>query len=371
MRNATFQLVLWISSVLLLLPEPVGGQDVTVTDSLPQCDECLTVERMFELRGLPDSISIGTFPKVINSGSHFFLISRAGSKGRILLFSRQGKFLKDLAHTQAAPAGIGRFWYIGRSRGDSVLVGEMGRRLHVISEEGVWGRTILMETPGQSVAQFPDGVLVVSGQVPTRSEIGRPLHLMGPSGDRRGALGSQMAIFPHRQMAGARIIALASDSSVFATRPDHFSLEEWSKNGTLIRTLHREADWFPPPDDQLPRPNPSEKPPDPAIADMIVDREDLWIVALVPPLDWKAYPRRSSTGKVVVTPEYMNRQFDTRIEVIDLRTGTLTALAHFDECVQGFTAPGEVYTVREDAEGRVHVGIWTIALRMPPPRSGP
>jgi hypothetical protein len=240
----------------------------------------------------------------------------------------------------------------------------MGNRLHFFSGDGTFGRTLSLDRMGTTAVHFPDGDLMVNSSVMTRAGIGLPLQVFSSNGKKKAAFGDENRVLPWRPTSRMRVIAAATDSSVWAAQPDLYVLHEWSKTGSRLRTLRREVEWFPEPSMGRERPNPAFQVPAPAVSAFLQDGHLLWVALQVADAEWAPIKQEGGRYSAPATPETLNRIWDTVIEVIDLRDGSLFAWARIDALVRGFTAPGEAYALREDSTGMLFIDLWTLSLEV-------
>lgn len=104
--------------------------------------------------------------------------------------------------------------------------------------------------------------------------------------------------------------------------PKGITLEEWSAEGVLLRTVTPELDWFP---DELSPPEPGKRPP-PRIAIHEDGRGFLLVSSVVPNEDWRWLedPVERSNDAL----EY--EMFDFRYDLVDVESGRVVASGIMD-----------------------------------------
>jgi hypothetical protein len=344
------------------------SQEIVVSGPVPKCEDCLKPMLTTVLGDSGDSLSLGGLPRVLRGSNRYFAIAGENQPSTILLYSYQGDLQANLGRKGEGPGEVRRVWSLSPGQGDSVLVGEMGNRLHFFSGDGNFGRTLSLYPMGTQAVQFPGGDLMVNASVMTRAGIGLPLQVFSSDGEKKAAFGDDNPVLPWRPASRMRVIAAATDSSAWAVQPDLYVLQEWSKTGSRLRTVRREVEWFPEPSVREERPNPAFQRPAPAVSALLQDGNFLWVALQVADAEWVPIRQEGLGNAAPATPETLNRIWDTVIEVIDLRDGSLFAWARIDAFVRGFTAPGEVYTLREDSAGMLFIDLWTLSLEVRNPK---
>ena len=360
MRSAVFRA--FSLTCAILSPGGVYAQEILVTGVTPKCPECLRPQRTAVLGDRQDSLSLGGFPRVVRVSDQYFAISGLNQPSTILVYSSDGRLQRNIGRSGEGPGEVTGVWTVSRGQADSVLVGEMGGRLHTFAGDGSFGRTLNLQRMATRTIQFPDGDWLVSAQIPTRSGIGVPLNLFSPTGERKGVVGNEQRVLPWRPGSRTRTVALASDSSFWVAGQDHYVIEEWSKAGTLLRTIRRRVDWFPRPREDRPWPNPAVERPDPGVIDFQQDGHLLWVLIVVADEEWAPLEPERPGGPIPATPETNNQLWDTVFEVIDLRDGSLFASTKMRERAGSFSGPGETYTFREGQDGMLYIDVWTLSL---------
>jgi hypothetical protein len=148
----------------------------------------------------------------------------------------------------------------------------------------------------------------------------------------------------------------AHGNNLWLEHRNQYKLEQWSVEGKLVRTLVRNAEWFPPwPINQEVWGQPDIKDP-PMIGRICTDSAGrIWTVTRVARLDWKARPR---TDPHAVNPP----GYDTYIEVIDGMKGTLLASERMHRFIGGCFSNDLVTELREDENGDVWMDVFRLVL---------
>lgn len=330
--------------------------EVRIVDSEPVFPDCLSLRPKVTLGDVEDSISLGGLPKVLRTAFGYFAVSFVDHPSNILLYGSDGNLLRDLGRYGSGPGEVRLVRYLAHARGDSVIVAEEGSRVHLFSGEGHFGRTVNVRTTGKTAVQFPDGSLVVGGQVLQRSTAGIPVHFFNASGDYVRSFGGDVSYRRDQPLSDESRLALASDTSVWLVRPDTYRLEEWSRTGNLLRAVSRSIDWFPPLGGRSFETGYGPRPPDPYITAVYVEEGLLWVVSAVPDPD-RVPPRVSAPE---VTPFFLGQTYDSVVEVLDPNAGRLLARLRTGLYLAGSPAPREVHTIREDSIGMRYLDIWEL-----------
>jgi hypothetical protein len=349
-----------LSVMVLLAPiltlGSVTAQEIGVDGEDQSCSGCLTVSRVAVLGNVEDEISVAGPARVVSRGSRFFVIEQF--KPNVLVYDSTGGFERDVGRQGQGPGELRGAMYIGPGRGDSVLVGEVGNRIHLFSGSGDFGRTVTVRNAGRRGFQFPNGDLLVSGSgsAGRGSDSGDPVRLFSSEGSRESRLGTG---FDTRNPSPTPAqIAPASDTTFWMAWPDNYRVEERTKTDNPLRIVTRSVDWFPPYDAETYQSDASESPPSPAIVGIQYDSDYLWVAISVADEDWRPSDRGAMSWNRI------NEQWDTVIEVLNLETGSLVDNIRMDGFVRGFSGDRQVYTLREDDLGMLYVDVWSLEIRV-------
>lgn len=238
--------------------------------------------------------------------------------------------------------------------GDSVYVFDSRQsRFNVWTPAGTFGRVGRLPGFPHEAFVLPDGRLLLQAWIRTPAHAGLPLHLLDREGEIVLSFGSEKGAFrPGNPLQRFRAVALTDDRAVWSGRYDRYELERWSLNGELQKRLVRDVHWFPPRDGEA-------TPPQPTLRALTYDSAGLlWVLINVPDPNWDGTVPADRGPSI----ERDHRMFDTVIEVIDVRTGTLVLSRRHPLAFFRFIAPGLVPIGRERADGSRYIEIWTVDM---------
>lgn len=151
-----------------------------------------------------------------------------------------------------------------------------------------------------------------------------------------------------------RRIALGAQGLLWALGNFRYEIELWRQDGSLVRTLVRDAPWFGRPTVQS---SPS------TIRSIVMGMAEtegvLWTSTFVP----KDPGRRNRDERI--TNALSNDMYDTVIEAIDVSTGDLLATRRISGAMRGFFENSLVVSSTEDDQGVPYLHIWNVALVRP------
>jgi hypothetical protein len=169
--------------------------------------------------------------------------------------------------------------------------------------------------------------------------------------DSLGAIRKKFGQLRPLNPAGARpeeyesLIASAGGERFWAASPYRYEFEEWSTDGTLIRTIRREADWFP---DRVSVDEIDDEAPKPFLVRIRMSKSGLlWAVTKVADRNWSRPPVRGEDTSPWDRVDFM-------VEVIDTRSGVLVASFRADqpiEALAGFLDDEHAYRITESEYG--------------------
>jgi hypothetical protein len=347
-------LALWVAVawiVSLSLPSVSYGQepaDLCTT-------HCIRATEIAYLGALDDPASASVMPDVRWIGDRWWVID-VMLPHSILQYDRTGKWLGEIGRRGEGP---GEFLWVRSANpwaGDSALVSEEKRRVHVVAPDGT-SRWLGQFGTGEGLTRLSNGRMLAPGAVGTPEAAGYPLQLYAPDGTHLKSFGIEQPRLARSHRVGILRLLSVIDGGFWAAQPDRYRLERWSNDGELVESLEVEHAWFPPRSADVPgwdhaRPSPSIN----AIHD---DGEHVWVLLWVADPGWQLPP-----PGVVRQPSA--RSFadlrDGLIEVISKATGDVVARTRLDEPPFGFADDLTAYSVREQESGLVQVVIWSLTL---------
>jgi hypothetical protein len=345
------------------LSESAEGQAV-----LEDCrSACALEHRQVALLGTPEGPGVVAEPSMltVRSDGVFVLVDRTDPR-RVKFFAHDGSYLRSFGREGQGPGEFRTINALAVLPGDSVEIYDLGNgRFTLVGPDFALGR---ISPPVGLMAPFigraPDGSRVVNALSPYPDRLGYPLHWLGPDLGHETSLGADFSPGSRVDLeAWRRPMAEPTSRSVWVAHQPRYRLEEWDRNGELLRVLERHVTWFVPwegtavwEEDGRPRPY---------LAEVHRDVQGrLWTLVRLPGERWEEGlgPGREFGGRVLgstVTDRHV--LWDTRIEVIDPESGIVLRSQHFDLSFHGFTNDGRVYAMVEVDGGRdVRIAVWEL-----------
>jgi len=346
---------------------PLGAQDSrqVVPDSVT-CATCsLDVSAVVELGDIDGPGIVGEQVRIVRSEDGDYYVSSPAQEGRLLRFSSTGVFQDALGQTGEGPGEY--IWpVLMRKSADTLGILDIrGLRLTTISgsEVATWRLPFIID----SWDILPDGRHVYNGLSFEPERIGHPLHVYDEVSRKVarsfGDQGVRVDRNPRSQTALRRRVAVASDGNIWAAHATRYRIDKWSPDGDYIARIERAATWFHPWEESPGSPH--EVRPFPAIAG-IRDWGDglLMVVLRVADDEWRPMrPARIVQDHEVISATQKEQLFDTVIEVLDTRAGTVVARTRVDERMTTLVGRNEVASYAEHGEwGEPKYVVWSIVL---------
>jgi hypothetical protein len=355
-----------VQSALLILAFATGeGQQKVIVVDRPTCTQCaIELAPVATIGSRADSFSFvlegGSFEQ--DSRGFLYIGPRIGSnEPGITVYDSRGKYVDVIGPRGAGP---GELRYDPSKLlivpGDTLYVFHNGA-VNVFGPSRRFVRKI--EFPLSSVSQaivLRDGRMVISLFYRTPELIGIPVHVFDPTGKRIASFGPQRAVLPGPVDTRSSLLARSNvDSLVWIAGRSRYELQLWSTTGRHVRTLERQADWFKPWHGEIGDWRRHRQ--EPVISGVFQDSAGmLWVTLSVADADWRALPDSAPES---AASDDMDRFFDTVIEVIDPRRGTVEARLRVDQYLPGLGGQGLVATMTEDSGAVPFLHIWRPILR--------
>lgn len=167
-----------------------------------------------------------------------------------------------------------------------------------------------------------------------------------------------------------RRVAVAADGNIWAARDTHYRIDKWSPDGNRIMRIERDAPWFRPWEES---PGVAyEVRPLPEIVG-VRDWGDglLMVVVRLADANWRPMrpTREVVPGHESVTAAQEGELYDTMIEVLDTRSGTVMARTRVDARATGLVGRNAFYAYAEHSElGEAKFIVWSVTLSGAPAR---
>lgn len=161
-----------------------------------------------------------------------------------------------------------------------------------------------------------------------------------------------------------RRVAVAADGNIWAARINRYRIDKWNPDGDRIARIERDAPWFRPWLD-FPERAPMEDRPLPELVG-VRDWGDglLMVVVRVADKEWRPMgPARIEQGHIVISGAQMEEFYNTVIEVLDTRSGTVLARTQIDANVWLPVGQDGFHSYAEHSElGEPKHIVWSVGL---------
>ena len=358
--------------VFAALAAPLGAQDsVVVVPDAPVCAACsLDISAMVELgdREGPGIIGgpnmVGETARVARSHDGDYYVAAALGDGRLLRFSPDGVFQDGIGRAGEGPGEYVLPVLLAGSADDLTILDVVPFRLTNIRGGEV--TTTSLPVRGHTWAVLADGRHIYSGLSHERKGAGQPLHLYDVASGRvtRSFGGEGVRVDPGPRRGRARLsVAAAADGNIWVARENRYRIDKWSPDGDHIKRIERDAPWFRPWEDWPG--SDYEVRPLPVIMGVGDWGNDLLMVVVkLADADWRPIqPTRILQGHEMLFPEEEEKIYDTVIEVLDIRSGTVLARTRVDAKVRGLVGQDGFHSFAEHSElGEPKIVVWSVAL---------
>lgn len=182
------------------------------------------------------------------------------------------------------------------------------------------------------------------------AQVGYPLHLIDlDNGTVVESFGSLTGELPLGSHVEPRTIARGPGRTVWSARHFIYEIELWEPN-TLLRTLRRDAKWFP--SISIDEASGHGERPTPTLGQIAANDSLLWVVAFTADDRW-------AEANMYQEPDLV---WETTVEVIDWRRGRVVASQRFDEYYLVGPEPGLVGRVVVKPDGSVRYVTYRVEL---------
>ncbi|MYD14320.1 MAG: hypothetical protein F4107_13300 [Gemmatimonadetes bacterium] len=353
-----------------IVAAPLAAQDsvsVRVVPDSVTCGECsLQVTAIVEIGDRDGPGILGEQAHVARADDGDYYAFSFMQMGRLLRFSPEGEFQEAIGRTGEGP---GEYITPALLRGtaDSLtILDTQGFRLTTIrgGEVATWTVPFVAGT----WAFLPGGRHVFNGMSFEPDRAGYPLHVYDLA-DRRvthsfGGEGDRVDQGPGRRQPQRRLVAAAADGNVWAAHGNRYRIDKWSPDGDRIARIDRDAPWFRP-WEEWPGLD-YEVRPEPAIVG-VRDWGDgiLMVVVRVPDANWRPIEPTlvPLPDHETVEPMQEHELYDTVIEILDTRSGTVLGRTQVDVRVDRLIGQDGFYSYAEHSEmGEAKYIVWSVDL---------
>ena len=322
----------------------------------PECKDCRIELRRVAILGdstdtssvRPDAASKECMVGRLRSGE--WVLSGVAGGGLLNIYGETGKLIRTIGRKGAGPGEFRSPLRHVVGSDDSLFVIDDGNaRIQLMTAAGDFVRVFPTRDRFRGFALLPDDQLVLF-RVPSK----RTDHLFHQF-DRNGQLVRSFGtpIQPDSSLDLENWFVVAAPQGRFWTASIwSYELRRWRAPDTLDLEVSREVDWF-----RSPSVYPAgvyvTVPPPPLLLHAWEDSSGrLWTYTAVADLNW------APGMKIVPSPEWQEKTFDTVIEVIDLSTGKLLASMRHPARLGIVCNSPLMYGVDETADGDLRVSVY-------------
>lgn len=347
------------SVVVLALPlSEASPQQVTSITGASTCARCrVELQRLvtlsdseFQIDGFGTRVFAGTRGRFLVTGEFASTIGVYGS---------DGAFQRRIGRRGAGPGEYQQINWLNTS-GDT-LVHVYDFRLRRRSELHATSLRFLRSRPAPPIDEavwISGSLMLASGAIPSNGAALLPLHVVSSLGAIQRSFGvedvSSRGGTTRRQY---RIIERSAQGFLVAPLT-RYSFEYWSADLKLVRTIRRMAPWFSDSAGEAEVGHPDTHRPPPILRAVWEARDgNVWTNIGVPDSSWRPRARPNTGERPPVMQSTLEQIYDTIIEVIDPRSGTVVATQRIDGVLTSIPGTGLYWRYRDDPDRGVHLEI--------------
>jgi hypothetical protein len=335
------------------------SRQLTIPDN-PACSRCrMVLERVATLGSSGEPAFSWATRVAVDSRGRFFVASTY-DPGKIVMYDTRGVLTRTFGRPGSGPGEFGDLVHMLRvGPGDSVHVFEGNRESVLAPGIAAFGSQRILPVLPNDVLFLRNGRSVVQRAIMGEGRTALPLHLLDPGGRIARSFGGGEPFDPGRPYLGVLLLSAASGNRIWSAHFGAYRIDLWSLDGSRLRTLVRDANWFGPWDHEPYSLDRARR--HPRIVGVAEDPQGrLWVNIKVPNPRWRP-PADGKEMRLDETPD--DGEFFTVLEVLDPRTGRLLARGRFAQNLIGFIGNGlTLFSRREDAAGNVVIDVWRVRL---------
>lgn len=336
------------------------AQQVIRVSSAP-CAGC-TIERraVLTIAGL-DEPNVGPYTAVAHdSRGRWLLGTMDKSPGNVAVYDSSGAFLRRFGRKGEGPGELQGVGVMVATRGDTVHVFDNYLRRHtVFSPTYQYLRSSALPGYVLDAVELSDGSLVVNADFPRPNSVGLPLHKLDAAGRIVHSFGAEVPVYrSDATYLLNRALSVAEGNRVWSAPGPRYEPGLWSLTEKVVE-VRREVAWFPP-QISVVSPGRAQRPSPWVTGVWSEGGQRLWIKLQVPDANWRPRPQEVIAMGERAPPIEWDREYDTIVEVIDIRTGQLLASQRFDQYLRYLLPGGYAVHYREDALGEPFLDVWQL-----------
>ena len=351
----------------LLLGKPVdsAAQQLVLEERL--CRTCdVTLELVATILGNDSLGGVSPTNTLVRRPDGQFVSSNWFNPAQLSVFDSTGRFLRAIGRKGSGP---GEFQRIARpyGNGNHIYVVDLGN-MRLTELDSMYRVRSERSLPlrAEGLLPLPDGGYMANAEVNTPERVGLPLHIVDSNDRLTRSFGVDTAIYGPglRGRRMGRVFTGSSAKGLWSGRLTSYTLEQWSRAGTLLRRLDRRPRWFTP-YDRVRRIDPDNAP-QPVLRAISLSSDGLlYVLVSVPAPEWRQYiqgVRLQPAAAPMYRVTRADQLYDSMLEVIDVERGEVLVSRKFDAYLLGFAAAGYVFGYAEDETGAGRYDVWRITF---------
>ena len=351
-------------ALTLATTAPARAQNPTVTTltESPDCDCRIELTRVISLS---DSLHPGLFaysPLVMrDSRGNWYATSNTDGLKQVGVFDQDGRLKKVLGGLGEGPGEFTLINHIVVGAGDTLYVYDHAQlRRSVFDPDHEFVRTERIPAFMRDMVPLPSGRMIVNSTIRTANGVDWPLHLVGADGGVLQTFGNETGSRrPDDSFLELRSIAVDGEGVLWVAPRNAYELSNYSMAGTrpepTNRRYRRQVDWFQP----WTEPSRGAEPPKPNVSQVATGPEDptlLWVVITVADAEWAPVPPQRSSKELI------DSLYDSILEVIDVKSGSVLASRRFGPTLSRLTFQGLIPALRIDDANKVWMDVFMPTL---------
>ena len=333
---------------------------------------CTTCVRLEELAVLGDTVGHGFLQPsrlVTRDDLGRYWIGQVES---LKVYASDGRFLREVGRAGEGPLEFRRVAFVHAGSDGHVRVLDPRN----VRESVIDANFALIEEqrlPGRIASTYSTAALaggyVVNSWVTSAGMIGLPLHII--RGDKVvRSFGLSDATGPLDAFRSLRVVAARSDGIIAAASRFAYSVEVWDSSGSRLVDFHHEISLNDVEVKQAPYNLTDHPKPHELMAIRFDDAGRLWVLFRMMRNGWERQyePQQFPNGMVGIRRRLsstLNSIYESRLDVIDLRSGTVVVRAHLPGLFDAFVGEGLLLEQRELPNAEIQLAVWRLTINDP------